>query len=101
MADRFGEILGGGGECAGAAEGDEGGVRRIAMELLFADCSVRLAETAKKFAGDDENWRRVLLLRIGRLIAAVDRAIWLIEKNCPEVAALESIFHSPAPRGPH
>ena len=67
--------------------------RRVTAELMLADCSLRLAQVAKEISAETVgDGRRKSIVRIGRLMAAVDRSIWLMGKNCPEAAAVESFL---------
>jgi hypothetical protein len=67
--------------------------RRTALELMLADCSLRLARVAKEiYAEADGDFRRRSTVRIARLVAAIDLSIWLVSMNCSEIAAIESFL---------
>jgi hypothetical protein len=86
-------VLDGTSACDGAVT--DAAPRKIAAELLLADCAMRLAAVAKEIATaeeDADDGRRKSIARISRMAAAIDSAVWLIEKNCSESAAIESFL---------
>ncbi|MDR0678746.1 MAG: hypothetical protein LBF24_00630 [Puniceicoccales bacterium] len=66
------------------------GARRVVAESLLADCGERLLAIAKELPTAENGFRRLALLRLSRQMAALGRTLWLLEKNCPEIAAVES-----------
>jgi hypothetical protein len=71
------------------------GARRVAAESLLADCGICLLSIMKELATDGGHGRRIAILRLSRQLAALDRAAWLLEKNCSEPAVVESFLLAP------
>ncbi|MDR0340488.1 MAG: hypothetical protein LBH53_02940, partial [Puniceicoccales bacterium] len=71
---------------------ERAGARRAAAESLLADCGERILAVAKGLPDDDEDFHRRAIVHLSRQMAALGRALWLLEKNCPEPAALESFL---------
>ncbi|MDR2664429.1 MAG: hypothetical protein LBB14_02800 [Puniceicoccales bacterium] len=80
---------------------ERAGLRRVMAESLLAECAEGLLSLAKELPQTDGNSRRLKMLHLSRQMAALGRAVWLLEKNCSEIAAVESFLLATGIGNPH